>query len=329
MTIFSNSDCYFSFHCIILNTSFRALNFFNSVFVSTNLSICECQIVKGNHTTSIVSLRLKNSSVSIFQLESELTIFKSTTCKSLSEVEFSLNWCNSKVVELSICWHSNCSVQKTCLSIFCNIYSYHCIHCIVINVCICSSFFTYSVSVCTYSCIWDSIKLDRSISRILLSLDDIAVFKQFECEGISFKSLTFQTFCEAELCLCCSRCESIVELSICWKRINSFKNMTIFSNSNCYFSFHWVILHTSFRTTNFFNSVLVSTNLCICECQIVKGDNTTSIVSLRLKNSSVGIFQLESELTIFKSTTRKCFSEVKFSLNRSYNVVVEDFVIRT
>ena len=160
MTIFSNSDCYFSFHCVILNASFRTLNFFNSVLVSTNLCICECQIVKGDHTTSIVSLSLKNGSVGILQLESELTIFKSTTCKSLSEVEFSLNWCNSKVVELSISWHCNCCVQKTCLSIFCNIYSHNCVHWIVINVFISSSYFTYSVSVSTYSCIWDSIKLD-------------------------------------------------------------------------------------------------------------------------------------------------------------------------
>ena len=270
---------------------------------------------------------MKNSSVGIFQYEAEFTIFKGTTCKSFREVEFCLNWSNSKVVELSVSWHCNCCVQKTCLSIFCDIYSYNCVHWIVINVCICSGFFTYSVSVCTYSGIWDWVKLNWTISCILFSLDNITVFKQFECEGISFKSLTFQTFCEAELCLCCSRCESIVELSICWKRINSFKNMTSLSNSDCYFSFHWVILHTSFWTTNFFNSVLVSTNLCICECQIVKGDHTASIVSLSLKNSSVGILQLESELTIFKSTTCKCFSEVKFSLNRSYNVVVKDFVI--
>ena len=160
MTIFSNSDCYFSFHWVILHTSFRTTNFFNSVLVSTNLCVCECQIVKGDHTTSVVSLSLKNSSVGIFQYEAEFTIFKGTTCKSFREVEFCLNWCNSKVVELSISWHSNCSVQKTCLSIFCDIYSHNCVHWIVINVCICSNFFTYSVSVSTYSRIWDSIKLD-------------------------------------------------------------------------------------------------------------------------------------------------------------------------
>ena len=165
----------------------------------------------------------------------------------------------------------------------------------------------------------------------MFSLDDITVFKQFEGEGISFKSLTFQTFCEAELCLCCSRCESIVELSICWKRINSFKNMTIFSNSDCYCSFHWVIRHASFFVcwNNFFYSIMMDTNLSVCECQIVKGDHTTSIVWFRLKNSSVGIFQLESELTIFKSTTCKGFREVELSLNRSYNIVVEDFIIFT
>ena len=151
MTIFSNSNCYFSFHCVILNASFRTLNFFNSVLVSTNLRICECQIVKGDNTISVVSLSLKNSSVGIFQLESELTIFKRTTCKSFREVEFSLNWCNSKVIELSISWHCNGSVQKTCLSIFCDIYSHNCVHVVVVDVCICSSFFTYSVSVGTYS----------------------------------------------------------------------------------------------------------------------------------------------------------------------------------
>ena len=217
------------------------------------------------------------------------------------------------------------------MCVFCDIDSHNCVHWIVINVCICSSYFTYSVSVCTYSCIWDSIKLDRSISCVLFSLDHITVFKQFECEGISFKSLTFQTFCEAELCLCCSRCESIVELSICWKRINRFKNMTFFSNSDSYYCFHWVIRHASFFVcwNNFFYSIMMDTNFSFCECQIVKGDYATSIVSLRLKNSSVGIFQLETELTIFKGTTCKSFGEVKFRLNRGDNVVVEDFIFIT
>ena len=182
---------------------------------------------------------------------------------------------------------------------------------------------------CTCSSVWDCIELDWSISCVLFRLDHIAVFKQFEGEGICFKSLTFQTFCEAELCLCCSRCESIVELSICWKRINRFKNMTCFSNSDSYCCFHWVIRHASFFVcwNNFFYSIMMDTNFSFCECQIVKGDHATSIVSLSLKNSSVLIFQLESELTIFKSTTCKSFREVKFSLNRSYNVVVKDFVI--
>ena len=73
---------------------------------------------------------------------------------------------------------------------------------------------------------------------------------------------------------------------------------------------------------------MMDTNFSFCECQIVKGDHTTSIVSLSLKNRSVLIFQLETELTIFKCTTCKSFGEVEFCLNRGDNVVVKDFVIR-
>ena len=163
----------------------------------------------------------------------------------------------------------------------------------------------------------------------MFRLDHIAVFKQFEGEGIGFKSLTFQTFCEAELCLGCGRSEGIVEFSVCWKCINRFKNMAILSNSDGYCSFHWVISHASFFVcrNNFFYSVMMDTNFSFCECQIVKGDHTTSIVSLRLKNSSVLIFQLETELTIFKCTTCKSFGEVEFCLNRGDNVVVKDLII--
>ena len=177
MTIFSNSNCYFSFHCVILHTSFRTLNFFNSVLVSTNLCVCECQIVKGDHTISIVSLSLKNSSVGIFQYEAKFTIFKSTTCESFAEVETSLNWSYCKVVELCIFWHCNISSQDTRCSIFSNVNSYYCIHIIVIDVCICSSYFTYCVSVRTFFIVRNSVELDCSVSRILLSLDYFTIFK--------------------------------------------------------------------------------------------------------------------------------------------------------
>ena len=214
MTIFSNSNCYFSFHCVILHTSFRALNFFNSVLVSTNLCVCECQIVKSDNTISIVSLSLKNSSVGIFQYETKFTIFKNTTCKSFSEVKTSLNWCNSKVVELCIFWHCNFSSQDTRCSIFSNVNSYYCIHIIVINVGICSSYFTYCVSVRTFFIVRNSVELDCSVSRILLSLDYFTIFKQFKCEGILSKLFTFKFLSKLELSLCCNRNECIVELCI-------------------------------------------------------------------------------------------------------------------
>ena len=181
----------------------------------------------------------------------------------------------------------------------------------------------------TFFVVRNRVELDSSISRIFLSLDDFAIFKQFKCEGILCKLFSFQTFSELELSLRSSRCEDIVELCVCWKWVSCFKNVTFFSNSDRYFSFHWVISHSCFRTLNFFYSILVSTNLCIVKSQIIKGYNTLFRIGLGLKNSSFWIFQLESELTSFQLTTCKCLSKVKLSFNWSYNVVVEDFIVST
>ena len=271
---------------------------------------------------------MKSLTICIFQYKCKFAFFQLTTCKGFSEVETSLNWSNCKVVKLCICRHSNCSVQKTSLSVFCDVNSHNSVHWIIIDIRICASFFTYSVSMCTCSSVRDCIELDGSIRCILFSLDHIAIFKQFKCEGILRELFPFQFLSELELSLCSNRCEGIVELCICRKCVCCFKNMTLLRNSNGHFRLHCVVSHTSFFIfwDNFFNSVLVSTNLCICECQIIKGYNTCLSISLSLKNSSVGIFQLETEFTIFKSTTCKSFGEVEFSLNRSYNVVVEDLI---
>ena len=216
MTCFRYSHCHLCLHWIISHTSFFCFwdNFFYSVLVSTNLCICECQIVKGDHTTSIVSLSLKNSSVSIFQLETEFTIFKSTTCKSFAEVETSLNWCYCKVVEFCICRHCNSSTQETCSGIFSNFNFHFCVHSIVIDICIVTSFFTHSVSVFTYSVVFNRIKCDRSISFVFLSLDYITIFNQFKGEGIIFKRFSFQFLRELELSFRSSRCKGIVKLCI-------------------------------------------------------------------------------------------------------------------
>ena len=288
MTFLSNSDCYFSFHCIVSHTSFFIFwdNFFYSVLVSTNLSIIKGQIIKGYNTLFSIGLGLKSLTICIFQYKCKLAFFQLTACKGFAEVETSLNWSYCKVVKLSIFRHCNISSQDTRCSIFRNVNCYDCIHIVVVDVCICSSYFTYSISVRTFFIVRNRVELDGSISRIFLRLDDIAFFKQFKCEGILRKLFPFQFLSELELSLCSNRCEGIVEFCICRKCVCCFKNMTLLSNSDCYFSFHCIVSHTSFFIfwDNFFYSVLVSTNLSIIKGQIVKGYNTFFSICLSLKN---------------------------------------------
>ncbi len=233
--------------------------------MNTHLSIGKCQGIEFHFTISIVCLSLKGISFSIFQYEAKFTIFKFTSCKSFAEVKLSGYWSYCIVVEFSIFWHCNRCAQKTCSCIFRYINFYDCIHIIVVDVGICSSYFTYSVRMRTYFIVRNRVKLDSSISRIFLSLDDIAIFNQLKCEGICCKLFTFQFFSELELSLCRTRCEGIVELCIRWKRVSRFKDMSFLSNSDAHFSLHCIVSHTSFFIfwNNFFYSVLVSTNLSI------------------------------------------------------------------
>ena len=120
----------------------------------------------------------------------------------------------------------------------------------------------------TFLSIRDCVKLDSSVRRIFLSLDNITVFKQFKCEGIFCKFFSFQTFSELELNLCCSWCEGVVKLFVLWKCCYSCKCMTRFRYRNCHVSFHGVVSHSSFFSfwDNFLYSVLMISNLSISEC---------------------------------------------------------------
>ena len=331
MTFLSNSDCYFSFHWVVSHASFFIFwdNFFYSVLVSTNLSIIKGQIIKGYNTLFSIGLGLKSLTIWIFQYKAEFAFFQLTACKGFAEVETSLNWSYCKVVKLCIFRHCNLSSQDTRCSIFRNVNFYDCIHIIVVDVCICSSYFTYSISVWTFFIVRNRVELDGSISRIFLRLDDITIFNQFKCEGILRELFPFQFLSELELSLCSNRCEGIVELCIWWKSVSCFKNMTFLRNFNRYFSLHCIVSHTSFFIfwNNFFYSVFVITNLSIVKGQIIKGYNTFFSICLSLKNFTSWIFQYEAKFTGFQLTTCESLAKVKLSFNWSYNVVVEDFII--
>ena len=331
MTVLSNFNCNSSFHLIISHTKLFVGwdNFFYCISVSTYFSVVEWQVREWNITSSIILNCFNYCTCRIFQYEAEFTCFKFTTCQFLSKVKLSHNWSNNIVVELSVFRHCNSSTQETCSGIFSNFNFHYCVHSIVIDICIVTSFFTHSVSVFTFSAVFNSIKSDWTVCCIFLSLDYIAIFKQFECEGICFKYFTFKTFSELELSLSRSWCEGIVELFISWKSCNSSKRMTWLSNSNCYVSFHWVISHTCFSSLNFFYSVLVVTNLSICKCQCVKFNFTVGIILFCLKDFTIFVFQYKAKFASFQVTTCKSFAEVKLCSYRSYNVVVEDLVIST
>ena len=331
VTVLSNFNCHCSFHLIVSHSKFFVFrnNFFYSVSVCTNFSIVEWQFWEGYVTSSIIFNSFNKVTSSIFQYEAKFTSFKLATSQFLSEVKLSYNWRNHIVVELCIFRHCNSSTQEACSGIFSNFDFHFCVHSIVIDVCIVTSFFTHSVSVFTFSAVFNRIKCDRSISFVFLRLDHIAIFKQFECEGICFKCFTFKTFSELELCLSRTWCEGIVEFCISWKSCNCSKRMTWLSNSNCYVSFHWVISHTRFRTLNFFYSVLVVPNLSICECQCVKFNFTVGIILFCLNDFTIFVFQYKAKFTSFQVTTCKSFAEVELSSYWSYNVVVEDLVVST
>ena len=289
VTFFRNSNCYFSFHWVVSHSCFRTLDFFYSILVNTYLCIVKGQIIKGYNTLFSIGLGLKSLTICIFQYKCKFAFFQLTACKGFAEVETSLNWSYCKVVKLCIFRHSHLSSQDTRCSIFRNVNFYDCIHIIVVDVCICSSYFTYSISVRTFFIVRDRVKLDGSISRIFLRLDDITIFKQFKCEGILRELFPFQFLSELELSLCSNRCEGIVELCICRKCVCCFKNMTFFRNSDCYFRLHCIVSHTSFFIfwDNFFYSVLVLTNLCIVKSQIIKGYNTCLSIGLSLKGLTI------------------------------------------
>ena len=147
--------------------------------------------------------------------------------------------------------------------------------------------------------VWNSVKLDRAVSRILLRLKHLTVFKQLEGEGICHKGFTFKFLRELELGAGCRRCESIIKFCIYWKSFGRCKGMTIFRDSNCYLCLHWVITHSGFWTCDFFYSVLMNTNFIILISERIEGYFTWSIIGLRLENFTSRIFQDKTELAIF------------------------------
>ena len=150
------------------------------------------------------------------------------------------------VIKFAISWHCDISCQDTSCYILSDINSYFCVHTIIVDLCICSGYFTYCVFMSTFFCVRNRIKLDISISIILLSLNHTAIFKQFKGEGIGFKGFSFQFLSEIELCACRCWSEGIIELCICWKGFGCSKGMTIFRYSNRHLCLHWIISHSCF-----------------------------------------------------------------------------------
>ena len=303
----------------------------NTYFIVLVSKRIEC-----NFTIGVISLRLKNRTVLIFQDEAELTSFEGTSCKSLTEVKLRCYWCYRIVVKFAISWHCDIGCQDTCCRILSDINSHSSVHCIVIDIGICSSFFTNCISMSSFCCIWNGVKLDRSVSFILLRLDDIAIFKQFKGEGISFKRFSFQFLSETELCCSCTRCEGIIELCICWKGFGCCKGMTCFRYSHCHLCLHWIISYPSKWTLNLTYDVLMRSFLTILEGKSIKFHKSIGIICLRLKNFSVWIcwsiawvYQLKAKFTSIQLTTCKSFSEVKLCSDRSNNVIIESCIICT
>ena len=184
MTIFRYSNCNLCLHSVISHSCFWASDFFYCVLVSSNLSICKCQIVKGNNTIRFVLLRLNNVSRSIFKDKSKLTVFKGTSCKGFAEVKSSLNWSNYMVVEdsvICICcfttwWsHFSLNTQKTCCSIFRNGYFHADCHFIVVYIGNVSFHFFNSVVVDTFFIKWQFTEVNLTVSFVAYSFINIVI----------------------------------------------------------------------------------------------------------------------------------------------------------
>ena len=65
MTLLSNSNGHFSFHCVVSHTSFFIFwdNFFYSIFVCTNLCVIKSQIIKGYNTCLSICLGLNDLTI--------------------------------------------------------------------------------------------------------------------------------------------------------------------------------------------------------------------------------------------------------------------------
>ena len=191
------------------------------VDISTFLSRFELKSWEFDFTFSIIAYSFNHISFFIFQNKTKLTSSQFTTFKFLSEIELCFNWGYRIVVKFAISWHNNIGCQDTCCRVLSDVNSHFCVHGIIVNVCICSCYFTNCISMSSFFIIWNGVKLDRSVSFILLRLDYMAIFKQFKGEGISFKRFSFQFLSEIELCCSCTWCEGVVEHCICWKGCHS------------------------------------------------------------------------------------------------------------
>ena len=184
MTIFRDSNCYLGLHWVITHSGFWASDFFYSVLMHANFIILISERIEGYFTWSIIGLRLKYFTSRIFQDKTELSIFKSASGKNFTKVKLRCHWRYRIVVKLTIRWHNNIGCQDTSCCVFCDVNCHFGVHSIVVNICICSCYFTNSVGMCTFFIIWNSVKLDRAVCPILLRLENLTVFKQLEAESI-------------------------------------------------------------------------------------------------------------------------------------------------
>ena len=118
-----------------------------------NFIVLICKRIEGYFTIGVISLRLKNRTILIFQDEAELTSFKGTSCKSLTEVKLCSDRSYRIVVKFAISWHCDIGCQDTCCRILSDINSHFCVHGIIINVCICSGYFANCISMSSFCCV--------------------------------------------------------------------------------------------------------------------------------------------------------------------------------
>ena len=152
--------------------------------MNTNLIILISECIEWNFAIGSILLHLKYFTSRIFQDKIELTVFKSASGKNFTKVKLRCHWGYRIVVKLAICWHSDIGCQDTSGCVFCDLNCHFGVHSIVVNICICSGYFTNSIGMCTFFIIWNSVKLDRAVCPILLRLENLTVFKQLEAESI-------------------------------------------------------------------------------------------------------------------------------------------------